>query len=194
MPAGRHVIQPEVGSGKLTPYLDAEVIDNAVRRLARELDRDYAARPPVLVGLLKGGFIFLADLVRRIQVSVLSVEFLRPSSYDGSTTSSGNPEIVVGLPGDAVRNRHLVVVEDIVDTGLTTAAVLEYLRELNPASIRLCVLLDKPERRRVATVIDYVGFTVPDRFLVGYGLDLDQRYRQLPGIYLLNQDPGDYLG
>ena len=170
--------------------MDAEAIDNAVRRLARELDRDYADRPPVLVGVLKGGFIFLADLVRRMQVSVLSVEFLRLSSYGGNTVSSGAPRIVVGLPEDAVLNRHLVLVEDIVDTGLTAAAALEYLREKKPASIRLCVLLDKPERRRVPAVIDYLGFTVPDRFLVGYGLDLDQRYRQLPGIYMLNQEPG----
>lgn len=154
------------------------------------MDRDYAAHTPVFVGVLKGGFIFLADLVRRMQVSVLSVEFLRLSSYGGNKTSSGFPKIVVGLPDDAVENRHLVVVEDIVDTGLTTAATLRYLREKKPASIKLCVLLDKPERRRVPTLIDYVGFTVPDRFLVGYGLDLDQRYRQLPGIYILNQEPG----
>ena len=191
---GRNAIQPEVRPGKLTPYLDPETIDNAVRRLARELDRDYAANPPIFVGVLKGGFIFLADLVRRMQVSVLSVEFLRLSSYGENTISSGTPRIVVGLPDDAVQDRHLVVVEDIVDTGLTTAAALKYLREKKPASIRLCVLLDKPERRRVPTPIDYVGFTVPDRFLVGYGLDLDQRYRQLPGIYILNQEPGGYPG
>ena len=174
--------------------MDAETIDNAVRRLARELDRDYAARPPVLVGVLKGGFIFLADLVRRLQVSVLSVEFLRLSSYGGNTVSSGAPRIEIGLPDDAVRNRHLVVVEDIVDTGLTTAAVLGYLREKKPASIRLCVLLEKPEKRRVSTVIDYLGFTVPDRFLVGYGLDLDQQYRQLPGIHILNRESGGQTG
>ena len=170
--------------------MDAEAIDNAVRRLAGELDRDYAARPPVLVGVLKGGFIFLADLVRRMQVSVLSVEFLRLSSYGPNTVSSGTPRIAVGLPEAAVRDRHLVVVEDIVDTGLTTTAALKYLRKKKPASIRVCVLLDKPARRRVPTVIDYLGFTVPDRFLVGYGLDLDQLYRQLPGIYMLNQEPG----
>ncbi len=174
--------------------MEAEVIDHAVRRLARELDRDYAAHPPVLVGVLKGGFIFLADLVRQMRVSVLSVEFLRLSSYGRDTVSSGAPRIEVGLPDDAVQNRHLVIVEDIVDTGLTTAAAWEYLREKKPASIRLCVLLDKPHPRRVSTVIDYVGFTVPDRFLVGYGLDLDQRYRQLPGIYILDQEPGGYPG
>ena len=186
----RDAIQPEVSPGKLTPYLDAETIDEAVRRLAGELDRDYAACPPVLVGVLKGGFIFLADLVRRMQVSVLSVEFLRFSSYGGSTISSGATRIEVGLPDDAVRNQHLVLVEDIVDTGLTTAAALEYLQKKQPASIRICVLLDKPDRRQVPTVVDYLGFTVPDRYLVGYGLDLDQRYRQLPGIHILNQEPG----
>ena len=173
--------------------MDAEAIDNAVRRLARELDRDYADRPPVFVGGLKGGFIFLADLVRRMKVSVLSVEFLQLSSYGGHTVSSGAPRIVVGLPQDTVRDRHLVLVEDIVDTGLTTAAAVRYLWRKKPASISVCVLLDKPERRRVPTNIDYIGFTVPDRFLVGYGLDLDQRYRQLSGIYILNQEPGQAL-
>ena len=170
--------------------MDAEAIDNAVRRLARELDRDYADRSPVLVGVLKGGFIFLADLLRRMQVSVINVEFLRLSSYAANTVSSGAPRIVAGLSDEAVRNRHLVLVEDIVDTGLTTTAALKYLRKKKPASISLCVLLDKPGRRRVPTVIDYAGFTVPDRFLVGYGLDLDQRYRQLPGIHILHQEPG----
>ena len=151
------------------------------------MNRDYADRSPVLVGVLKGGFIFLADLLRRMEVSVLSVEFLQFSSYGQSTTSSGNPTIIVGLPDDAVRSRHLVIVEDILDTGLTTAAAMRYLQKKQPASISVCVLLDKPERRRVPIDIDYTGFTVPDRFLVGYGLDLDQRYRQLPGIYILNQ-------
>ena len=172
--------------------MGAEAIDTAVRRLARELDRDYAARPPVLVGVLKGGFIFLADLLRRMKVSVLSVEFLRLSSYGGNTVSSGSPRVVVGLPGDTVRDRHLMLVEDIVDTGLTTATAVRYLWRKKPASISLCVLLDKPERRLVPANIDYVGFTVPDRFLVGYGLDLDQRYRQLAGIYLLSQESSRY--
>ena len=175
---------------RLIPYLDAEAIGQAVRRLAGELDRDYALHPPVLVGVLKGGFIFMGDLIRQMQVSLVSVEFIRFSSYGVNTISSGAPRIIVGLPGDSVRNQHLVVVEDIVDTGLTTAAALKYLRKKKPASIRLCALLDKPERRQFPTLIDYVGFTVPDRFLVGYGLDLDQRYRQLPGIYILDQQAG----
>ncbi len=175
---------------ELTPYLDEEAIQNAVRRLAGELDRDYAEHPPLLIGVLKGGFIFLADLVRQMKVSLLSVEFLRLASYGGNTTSSGSPKIVVGLSDDTVRDRHLVVVEDIVDTGLTTTAALRYLRKKKPASISLCVLLDKPERRRVHVDVDYAGFTVPDRFLVGYGLDLDQRYRQLSGIYTLDQHSG----
>ena len=191
-PTGRDAIQAEDRPGKLTPYLGAEAIDTAVRRLARELDQDYAGRPPVFVGVLKGGFIFLADLVRRMRVSVLSVEFLRLSSYGGNTVSSGAPRIVVGLPDDTVRDQHLVVVEDIVDTGLTTAAVVRYLRRKKPASISLCVLLDKPDRRRVPTYIDYIGFTVPDKFLVGYGLDLDERYRQLSGIYILKPESSGY--
>ena len=172
--------------------LHKDEIHRRVRQLAAEIAEHYDSRDGglTLVPILSGAIIFLADLIRRMQVSVLSVEFLRLSSYGGNTLSSGAPSILAGLPDDAVQDRHLVVVEDIVDTGLTTAAALEYLREKKPASIRLCVLLDKPERRQVPTVIDYVGFTVPDRFLVGYGLDLDQAYRQLPGIYILNQEPG----
>lgn len=164
-----------------------EELAAAVKRLAQELDRDYRHRCPVVVGILKGAFVFLTDLVRQMDTPLRSIEFLRLSSYGPDTVSSGRARVVMGLPAQAVEGRDVIVVEDIVDTGITTAAALRYLRRRQPASLKVCALLDKPSRRRVAVAIDYLGFTVPDRFLVGYGIDLDQRYRQLPEIYFLEE-------
>ena len=169
---------------KLVPLLTRQEIGEAVGRLAAELDRDYAGREPLLVAVLRGAFVFLADLARQMRTPV-GIEFIRLASYRQGTVTSGRPRIVTGLSREEVRGRDVVLVEDIVDTGLTTQAGLRYLRRHHPASLRLCSLLDKPDRRRVAVQIDYVGLTVPDRFLVGYGLDKDGRYRQLPEIYTL---------
>ncbi len=169
----------------LTLLIPREDIAAAVARLARELDRAYAPRPPVLVGVLKGSFIFLADLVRQMSIPIHRLEFIPASSYGSDRTSSGEPEVGTGLTEESVGGRDVLVVEDIVDTGLTTAAVLERLRGLQPASVRVCVLLDKPSRRRQAVPIDHVGFTIPDLFVVGYGLDFDQRYRELPDLHIL---------
>ncbi len=167
----------------LKPLLSREEIAAAVKRLARQLDQDYYDLAPVLVGILRGAFIFLADLVREMDAPDLSVEFLRLASYGSSTSSSGKARVTGGLPPQSVTGRHVIVVEDIVDTGVTTTTALRYLRRLRPASLRLCALLDKPARRQVPVSIDYLGFKVPDRFMVGYGIDLDQQYRQLPEIY-----------
>jgi len=161
-------------------------IQAAVRRLAGELDRDYAGSEPLLVGGLRGAFIFLADLVRAMRTPV-TIEFMRASSYDTGTLTSGRPRILTGLPRGGARGRHVVLVDDIVDTGLTTQASLRYLGRARPASVRVCALLDKPARRLVPVAIDYLGLTVPDRFLVGYGLDMDGRHRQLPEIYAVEQ-------
>jgi hypoxanthine phosphoribosyltransferase len=172
---------------RLAPLISQQDIADAVRRLAGELDRDYAGGSPVAVGILRGCFIFLADLVRQMQTPLHSIEFLRLSSYGAGTVSAGRARVVMGLPREAVSSRDVILVEDIVDTGITTAAALRYLARRGPASLRLCSLLDKPSRRQVPVAIDYLGFTVPDRFLVGYGTDLDQRYRQLPAIYTLER-------
>ncbi|MFQ6027216.1 MAG: hypoxanthine phosphoribosyltransferase [Dehalococcoidia bacterium] len=171
---------------KLVCLYTAVEIAEAVQRLAGELDQDYAHRFPVLVGVLKGSFIFLADLVRRMKVPLRSIEFLRMSSYGSATVSSGNPQITLGLSSTAVAGRDVVVIEDIVDTGITTSAALTYLQDLQPASVKICTLLDKPSRRQVSVEVSYVGFTVPDKFIVGYGIDFDQEYRQLPHIYTLD--------
>ncbi len=174
-------------SPRLDPLISQQEIAAGVLRLAGELDWDYGAGTPTVVGILRGCFIFLADLVRQMQTPLRSIEFLRLSSYGGGTVSAGRSRMVMGLPQEAVAGRDVIVVEDIVDTGITTTAALRYLSRRRPASLRLCALLDKPSRRLAPVTIDYLGFTVPDRFLVGYGTDLDQRYRQLPAIYTLEQ-------
>ena len=178
---------PESTEPKLVLWFDEMEIAGAVQRLADQLDHDYRNRSPVMVGVLKGSFIFLADLVRRMKTPLQSIEFLRISSYGSSTVSSGEAKISLELPPSSVLGLDVVVVEDIVDTGITTSAALNYLRGHRPASVRLCALLDKPSRRQVTVEVDYAGLVVPDQFIVGYGIDLDQKYRQLPAIYALEE-------
>ncbi|HJX12844.1 MAG TPA: hypoxanthine phosphoribosyltransferase [Dehalococcoidales bacterium] len=158
-------------------------IASAVKRLAGEIAGDYRDKEPLLLGILKGSFVFLADLVRELDFP-LEVEFIRLSSYGSGRRSSGHVRVVQGLR-TSVRGRHVLVVEDIIDTGITVAFLLDYLRKKKPASVRLCALTDKPSRRQVPVKIDYLGFSVPDRFLVGYGLDCDEKYRNLPDIHVL---------
>ncbi len=165
----------------------AEIV-STVRRLAVEIDRDYQDRSLVLVGILKGSFIFLADLVREIEIPIANIEFLRLSSYGSSMVSSGEAKITMNLPPKAIAGKDILVVEDIVDTGITTDTALRYLQNYQPASLRLCALLDKPARRQVPVKIDYLGSTVEDLFIVGYGIDFDQKYRQLPDIYYLEEE------
>jgi len=162
-------------------------IESAVARLAQEIRLDYRNKNPVLVGVLKGCFVFMADLVRALDIP-LEIEFMSLSSYGlGRTESSGKIEVVQGLRG-TVRDRHVLVVEDIVDTGITVDFILRYLRRRRPASVGVCALLDKAAGRRVDVPIDYLGFSVPDRFVVGYGLDYDEQFRYLSGLYCLKED------
>ena len=175
----------------LRPFLSRQEIAGLVERLAGEIDRDYQGRSLCLVGVLRGGFIFLADLARQLQTPVQRVDFLRVESYGAGTVSSGRPRIVQGIPRESVAGQHVLVVEDIVDTGATPVATLRYLRRHRPASLGLCALLDKPSRRRVEVAADYAGLTIPDLFVVGYGLDLDQRYRNLPDIRVVDTEDGE---
>jgi hypoxanthine phosphoribosyltransferase len=158
-------------------------IESAVKRLASEITGDYREKNPLLLGILKGSFVFMADLVRKLDFP-LEVEFIRLSSYGSGQQSTGKVKVVQGLRL-AVRGRHVLVVEDIVDTGITVAFLLEYLKKKKPASVRLCALTDKPSRRRVPVNLDYIGLTVPDKFIVGYGIDCDEKYRNLPDICVL---------
>ena len=158
-------------------------IEAAVKRLAAEISKDYHGKCPLLIGVLKGSFMFLADLIRFLGLP-LEVEFIKVSSYGRGMESSGKVRVVKGL-SLPIKDRDVLVVEDIVDTGLTASFLLDYLRQKKPASLRLCTLTDKPSRRQVPVTVDYLGFTVPDKFLVGYGLDWDQRFRNLPDICYL---------
>lgn len=165
--------------------LTQQEIDAAVKRVASEISKDYQGKCLLLVGILKGSFIFMADLVRLLDFP-LEVEFIRLSSYGHGKESGGRIRVVQGLRAD-LGGRDVLVVEDIVDTGLTVAFLMDYLRKKRPASLKLCALADKPSRRRVPIVIDYLGFTVPDKFLVGYGLDCDEKFRNLPDICVVEE-------
>jgi len=161
-------------------------IEAAVKRLAAEIKEDYQGKYPLLIGVLKGSFMFMADLIRQLDFP-LEVEFIRASSYGRSKESSGKIKVAQAIRSP-VKGRDVLVVEDIVDTGLTTGFLLDYLRKKKPASLRLCALTDKPSRRQVPVTIDYLGFTVPNKFLVGYGLDLDEKFRNLPDICFLEEE------
>ncbi len=162
------------------PLLSAETIQARVRELGEAITRDYQGKELVLVGVLKGAFVFLADLARAIDLPLV-VDFLSVSSYGANTETSGVVRLIEDL-SMPIAGKHVLLVEDIVDTGLTAKYLLDNLRTRKPADVRLCALLHKPSRSRVQVPIDYCGFVVEDRFLVGYGLDHDQRHRNLPYI------------
>ena len=159
--------------------ISADQIAEKVKDLGDQISRDYDNTALVLVCLLKGSFIFTGDLMRAIPVSH-TVEFLKASSYGAAAVSSG--EVTIQQVGLDVVGKDVLVIEDIVDTGLTLQYIMRFLAGQKPASLRICTLLNKPTARKVDVPIDYCGFTVPDVFVVGYGLDLDERYRHLPYI------------
>jgi len=163
--------------------LTRQEIEATVSRLATEITREYHDKHPLLIGVLKGSFMFMADLIRLLDFP-LEVEFIGVSSYGKSSQTSGKVKVVQGLRSP-IKGRNILVIEDIVDTGLTTAFLLDYLRKKKPASLKLCVLTDKPSRRQIPVTIDYLGFTVPNKFIVGYGIDWDEKFRNLPDICFL---------
>lgn len=161
----------------------AEQLDERVSEMADEISRDFKGRKVHLAGVLRGATTFMADLTRRLTVP-LTYDFIAVSSYEG-TASSGVVKLVKDLE-ESVESRHVIVIEDIIDTGLTANYIMENLRSRKPASLVLCALLDRPHRRKVDLKLDYVGFTIPDKFVVGYGLDFEQQWRQLPEIWAIN--------
>jgi hypoxanthine phosphoribosyltransferase len=164
--------------------ISTEKIAARVREMGAQIHRDYGHGELVLVGVLKGSFCFLADLARAIPSMEVRVDFLGLASYGDETQSSGVVQITADL-AKPVEGKHVIVVEDIVDTGLTMDYLMENLRTRHPASVKLCALLHKPSRQKKAVPIDYLGFTIEDLFVVGYGLDYAQRYRNLPFIGVL---------
>ena len=167
-----------------------EQLKARVAEIARQIEADYAGKEIMLISVLRGSFIFMADLCRAIQLPC-TLDFMSVSSYGKSTTSSGQVQITKDLSED-ITGRHVIVVEDILDSGNTLSYLLKILENRHPASIRLCTLLDKPERRVKPVEVHYTGFTIPDAFVVGYGLDYAERYRNLPYIGVLK--PAVYGG
>lgn len=158
-----------------------------VSELGAQISRDYAGMKPHLVCILRGGVMFLTDLMRKITVPN-SIDFMAVSSYGvGARQSTGQVRITLDLQED-IRDRNVILVEDIVDSGYTIATVIEFLETRHPKSLKVCTLLDKAERREIQVPIDYVGFTIPDKFVFGYGLDIDELYRNLPFIGAVNTD------
>ena len=165
--------------------LDAETIQARVREMAVEIERDYPAGEEIhLVCVLKGGFVFMADLVRSMSPRV-SLDFIAVSSYAKSTKSSGEVRMLKDLDS-GLQGRHIIIVEDIVDTGLTLTYLQEILRARSPKTLRTACLLSKPSRRQVEVTVEYIGFTIDDHFVVGYGLDYAEKYRNLSYIAVLD--------
>jgi hypoxanthine phosphoribosyltransferase len=163
--------------------VQADELQHRIREMADEISRDYKGRDLLLIGVLKGAVFFLADLMRHLDIPC-EVDFMAVSSYGSSTDSSGVVRILKDLDAP-LEGRNVLIVEDIVDSGLTLQYLMRTLAARNPASIEVCALLTKPERRKVETPARYVGFEIPDKFAIGYGLDYDERYRNLPYVATL---------
>ncbi len=166
--------------------LTEKEVDERIQAIGDQISKDYAGKQVHLVCVLKGGSFFMCELAKRITVPV-SLDFMSVSSYGNATKSSGVVKIVKDLD-ESIKDKDVLVVEDIVDSGRTLSYLMEMLKDRGPASLHLCTLLDKPERRVVDVDVDYTGFQIPDEFVVGYGLDYEQRYRNLPYIGVVEFD------
>ena len=166
---------------EMIPVLSRAEISQKVKGLAQRISEDYTGKELIVLGVLKGSFIFLADLIREITIPV-QVDFVRLASYGSNTTSSGTIRITKEAELD-IRDRDVLIVEDIIDSGVTIAYLLDHLKSFSPKSVKVCAFIDKSERREIQVSIDYAGIMVEQGFLVGYGLDFDEKYRALPAIY-----------
>ena len=171
---------------KIRVLLTEETVDARIREIGEQISRDYAGKQVHLVCVLKGGSFFMCELAKRITVPV-SMDFMSVSSYGSETKSSGVVRIVKDLD-EPLKDKEVIIIEDIVDSGRTLSYLIEMLRDRQPRSLSLCTLLDKPERRGVDVHVDYTGFRIPDEFVVGYGLDYDQKNRNLPYIGVVELD------
>lgn len=166
--------------------VDEQQIARRVRELGEEISRDYAGRPLVLICILRGAVVFMADLLRAIRIPV-TIDFMAISSYGNNVQSSGVVRILKDLDG-SIEGKDVLIVEDIIDSGLTLAYLLENLRSRRPHSLEVCVLLDKQVPRKASLPVRYKGFTIPDAFVVGYGLDYAEKYRNLPYVGILKPE------
>jgi hypoxanthine phosphoribosyltransferase len=167
--------------------IDAETLQKRIKELGEEISKDYIGKNPHLICILRGGVMFLTDLMRHISIPH-TIDFMAISSYgSGTRKSSGQVRLTMDLKDD-IHNRHVLLVEDIIDSGNTLSSIIQLLSIRKPASLKVCTLLDKVERREVDVPVDYCGFVIPDKFVFGYGLDLDEYYRDLPFIGIVNLD------
>lgn len=163
-----------------------EAIAEKVSELGRQITNDYMDKDLVVIGVLKGASVFMGDLIRKICIPV-NIDFMAVSSYGLSTESSGVVKIIKDLD-ESIEDKHVLIIEDIIDTGLTLHYLCENLLSRKPKSLKICTLLDKPERRKVEIKVDYKGFDIPDEFIVGYGIDYAEKYRNLPYVAVLNKE------
>ena len=173
---------------RFVPYLTGSVIRARIAELGAEISAEYAGKTPILIGVLNGAFVFISDLMRALTIDC-EVDFFKLSSYGAAKVSSGNVRELKRVDAQ-LEGRHVLVVEDIVDTGQSMRYMLDAIGELNPASLRVVTLLDKPEARQVDVPLDYVGFRIPNLFVLGYGLDYGQLARNLPDLYILDGQDG----
>lgn len=166
--------------------ISKEEIETKLKEMGKQISQDYKGKDLLLIGVLKGAFIFLADLMRNIDIPV-EVDFMAVSSYGSSTESSGVVRILKDLESD-IKGKDVLVVEDIIDTGLTLSYLIHNLKSRGAESVSVCTLLDKPDRRKAEVGLKYKGFDIPDKFIVGYGLDYAQKYRNLDQIYILKEE------
>ena len=174
---------------KINVLIPEETVDAKIKEIGEQISKDYAGKEVHLICILKGGVFFACELAKRITVPV-SLDFMQVSSYGNATESSGIVRIKKDLD-DTMENKEVIIVEDIIDSGRTLHYLIPVLKQRNPASIRLCALLNKPDRREVEVQIDYLGFDIPDEFVVGFGLDYAQKYRNLPFIGVVEPDAAE---
>ena len=171
---------------EMITVLSEEEIAEKIAVVAGQISADYQGEELTVIAILKGAFIFCADLIRQLSLERVKVDFLRAASYGSGTTSSEEVKLIKDIDID-IKGKHVLIVEDIVDTGLTLSFLVEHMRLRSPKSIRICTMIDKKERRKTDVNVDYACHTVSEGFLVGYGLDFDEAYRNLPGLYHLKQ-------
>jgi hypoxanthine phosphoribosyltransferase len=174
-----------VGNEKFVPYLTEEQIQKRIDELGEEISKEYKTKLPIFIGVLNGSFMFMADLLKRMDINC-EVDFFKLSSYGDEKISSGKVKLLKELNAD-VTDRHLIIVEDIVDSGLSISYIEEMFKDHNPASMKVVSLLVKPNSIKYKVKIDYIGFEIPDKFVIGYGLDYAQKYRNLKSIYVLSE-------
>lgn len=174
-----------VGNEVFVPLITEEKLQERLKELGKQISDDYQGKLPIFIGVLNGSFLFMADLVKNVSVNC-EIDFMKLSSYGEAKISSGKVKMLKELNAD-INDRHIIIVEDIVDTGLSISYIEKLLEPYTPASVKVCSLLVKPESLKYQVKIDYIGFEIPNKFVIGYGLDYAQKYRNLRSIYVLSE-------